>query len=96
MSSKTSLDVTSFGNVPDIYAAELTAIEALGPCVRLVFTVPRQSNWEAFREVVANVILPVTALLDIGQIIVRPAREIRKNSLEEVMRERDEESPTTH
>jgi hypothetical protein len=30
----------AYGSLLDVFATELTAVESLGPCVRLVFTAP--------------------------------------------------------
>jgi hypothetical protein len=48
----------AYGSMPDMFASELTAVESLGPCVRLVFTVPTQQGTEAYRERVASVVIP--------------------------------------
>jgi hypothetical protein len=39
----------AYGSMPDMFASELTAVESLGPCVRLVFTVPTQQGTDACR-----------------------------------------------
>jgi hypothetical protein len=49
-------------SAPDTFATELYSVEALGPCVRLVFTAPIQDGTDARRDRVACIVIPTTAL----------------------------------
>jgi len=72
----------AYGSLPDVFAAELTAVESLGPCVRLVFTAPTQQGTEAYRERVASVVIPHASLSAMMQMLVRAPRKIGNNEPE--------------
>jgi hypothetical protein len=63
-------------NAPEIFAAELTAIEDMGSCVRLVFTVPRQSGTEAFRTACVYVVVPATTCRAMARLLTQKPRQI--------------------
>lgn len=70
------LPVLNAGNPLEIFAAELTAVEDMGPCVRLVFTVPRQSGREAFREPCVYVVVPAAIRGAMASLLHRDPRPI--------------------
>jgi hypothetical protein len=82
MSDHSNLPVVSFNSSPDVFVTELTAVEALGPCVRLVFTVPTQQGTEAFRERIASIVVPHEALNAMVQMLTQRPRTIGKNEPE--------------
>jgi hypothetical protein len=79
-----------WGNVADIFATELTAVEALGPCVRLVFTVPVQDGSEAHRDHVACIVIPTMVLPSMMQQLGLKPRPIAKGEPEACL---EEEAP---
>ena len=66
----------AYGSLLDVFATELTAVESLGPCVRLVFTAPTQQGTDAYRERVASVVIPNAALPAMMQMLARTPRKI--------------------
>jgi hypothetical protein len=70
------LPVGFSSNVIDAFATELLCVERVGPCARLVFAVPRQSGGSAFREPVAGVVVPLTALQGMARKLLSAPREI--------------------
>ena len=71
-----------WGNAPDTFATELLAVEALGPCVRLVFTAPVQEGSEARRDRVACIVIPTAALPSMMRQLAEKPRPIAKGEPE--------------
>jgi hypothetical protein len=75
MSDNSNLPVADSGSLIDAFATELLRVERLGSCARLVFAVPRQSGSSAYRETIAAVVVPVSALQDMAKKLVLGPRE---------------------
>jgi hypothetical protein len=84
MTSETKLPIQCFSQPQDYFASDLAAVEAIGPCVRLVFAVPRQAGDTAYREPVVAVIVPTTALRDMMRLLAKTPRPIRPGEPEAV------------
>jgi hypothetical protein len=78
------LQIECFAQPQDYFASDLAAVEAIGPCVRLVFVVPRQAGAAAYREPIVSVVVPATALRDMVRMLAEPPRPIRKGDPEAV------------
>ncbi len=67
--------------VPDVYCTELAKAERIGPCVRLVFTVPQSSVYgdsnRTEQAVVAKLVIPATALQSIAELLISDISELR-------------------
>jgi hypothetical protein len=77
----------AYGSLPDVFAAELTAVEALGPCVRLVFTAPVQDGAEARRDRVACIVILTKALPNMVRQLSEKPRPIVKDQPEAALDE---------
>lgn len=80
--TQTKLPLQHFTNASDYFATELVSVEDLGQCARLSFSVPRQQGKEAFREIVAAIVVPKCALPTIARLCAQKPSEIREGNLE--------------
>jgi hypothetical protein len=85
--AESKLPIQHFGQEHEFFASDLAAVEAIGPCVRLVFVVPRQAGEAAYREPIVSVVVPATALPDMLLLLAKPPRPIRKGEPEAVYEE---------
>jgi hypothetical protein len=86
---------TSMSSTPEYFATELMAVEDLGQCARLVFSIPRQAGCEAYRESVVQVIVPAAIMSLMARQLTRPPLAIKNGNVEAERTELDPE-PVLH
>ena len=72
----------SMNSAPEYFVTELTAVEDLGECARLVFSIPRQAGREAYRESVVQVIVPVAIMSLMARQLTRQPLAINNGNVE--------------
>ena len=85
----------SMSSAPEYFVTELTAVEDLGECARLVFSIPRQAGHEAYREPVVQVIVPAAIMALMARQLTRPPLVIKTGNVEAERAEWDFE-PVLH